>query len=223
MINPPYRWPQIHPRSALLIFTLLALALLAELPSASPLAIRTERVRLVAQSIWRSDFQEARDSGQAFVIAEPDNPIGYLLLGITHYSISNQFRTDACTDTAFFYLDSCIALAKSRIAREPSNPDWYFVLGSAHGYRALHRGAHGSWWGAFKDANQASSNLKKCLELDSTYMDAWYGIGVGDYWKSAKAKFLTWLPFISDKRDQGIREVLLAGRRGYLASQSALK
>lgn len=190
---------------------------------ADSLQVRSPQAQAAALAVWQNDFASARDSGLAFLKAEPANPIGYFLLAVTYYSISNQFRTDRCTDTTYSYLDTCITLTKTLLEDDKSNPDLYFILGSALGYRALSKGAHASWWSVLKDANSSGSNLKKCIELDSTYMDAWFGIGAAHYWKSAKAKFLTWLPFIKDNRNQGIREILLASRTGYLASLCAAK
>jgi hypothetical protein len=40
--------------------------------------------------------------------------------------------------------------------------------------------------------------------MDSTRYDAMLGIGVFKYWRYSKLKFLSWLPFIPDERDEGI-------------------
>lgn len=190
---------------------------------ADSLQVRSPKAQAAAQAVWQNDFASALDSGLAFVASDSNNPIGYFLLAVTYYSISNQFRTDRCTDTTHFYLDTCISITEELIKNDKSNPDLYFILGSAYGYRALSKGAHANWLSVLKDANQSASNLRKCIKLDSTYMDAWFGIGAAHYWKSAKAKFLAWLPFISDKRKQGIEEIQLASRTGYLASLCAAK
>ena len=42
------------------------------------------------------------------------------------------------------------------------------------------------------------------IALDSTLYDAYLGIGTFKYWRYAKLKFISWLPFIPDDREEGI-------------------
>jgi tetratricopeptide (TPR) repeat protein len=149
--------------------------------------------------------------------------MGHFLLGTIYYSICNQYRTDRYSDLAMAHLDTAIQLAQDEVSAKPNDPDSYFILGSAYGYRASFRGQHCAWWGAVRDGGRSASNLSKALALDSSMYDAYLGLGAYHYWKSAKCKNFAWLPFISDRRAQGVSEVQTAGRLGCISRIAALR
>ncbi len=173
----------------------------------SETSIRSGRVSQITELSSQGQFAAALDSSRAIVRAEPENPVGYFLLATTYYTINNQFRNDHYADSVSVCVDTAIALAKKRTDNGQSKAEWYFVLGSSFGCRALFRSLHGGWWGAFRDGHNSCVNLEKAYDQDSTFSDALSGVGAYHYWKSAKAKILTFLPFVSDKRDQGITEI----------------
>ena len=59
--------------------------------------------------------------------------------------------------------------------------------------------------------------LEKTLKLDSTYSDAYLGLGAYHYYKTVKSKAFLWLPFVVDRREQGIEELNLCVNSGLLA------
>jgi hypothetical protein len=155
------------------------------------------------------------------VAEEPQNPVGYFLSGLAYYSIINQFRNDIYADSVVSNLDIAIRLAQEKADKK--RPDWNFILGSAYGCRALYRSLHGGWWGAFRDGQHSCSSYEKAYEQDTTFTDALLGIGAYHYWKSAKAKILTIMPFVGDKRKQGIAEIERGIRSGGIGAISGIK
>jgi tetratricopeptide (TPR) repeat protein len=192
-------------------------------PADAAISVRGPRACRIAEYIWYNRFSQAVDSAQALVEAEKDNPTGYFLLGVIYHSISNQYRSDRYRELIERNLDTAIVLAQAKIKSAPADADWYLVLGSAYGYRALHRSLHGGGWGSFKDGSRSSSQLEKSLALDSTCYDAYFGLGAFHYWKSVKVKKLAWLPFVSDRRQQGIDEIIRSIGSGSLAPFNARK
>ncbi len=79
-----------------------------------------------------------------------------------------------------------------------------FYRGSAYGYLAYYEGQTGKWYQAVRNGFKAIDDLKLAVETDSTLYDAYLGIGVYYYWKSTKLKFILWLPFFPDRREEGI-------------------
>jgi len=175
----------------------------------------------IAQNIWYDHYSEAIEEIENIIKNEPDNPLGYFLLGSTYQIISEEFRNDSLKTKVTENLEKAIKLAKQRIKTNRQNPDWPFICGASYGYRALHRAFHGGWWGAFQDGLKCSSNLKKALKLDSRYYDCYLGLGAYHYHKTVKSKAFLWLPFVADRREQGIEELRLAVDSGYLATHSA--
>lgn len=206
-----------------LLATVIFLLAVMHHPVNAAISVRGPRACRVAEYIWYNRFSQAVDSAQALVEAEQDNPTGYFLLGVIYHSISNQYRSDRYKELIERNLDTAIALAQAKIKSAPDNADWRLALGSAYGYRALHRSLHGGGWGSFKDGSRASSQLEKALALDSTCCDAYFGLGAFHYWKSVKVKKLAWLPFVSDRRQQGIDEIIRSIGSGSLAPFNARK
>lgn len=203
------------------LYFLSAYFVFCYIPAFSETAIRSTAALKIARNIWHNNFVDALNASEQILKAEEDNPVGYFLLGTIYQTISEEYRTDRFQDTISNYLDRAIDLAEKRQVREPYNPDWKFIAGASYGYRALHRAFHGNWWGAFRDGFRCNSALNKTIETDSSFYDAYLGLGAYHYYRTVKAKDFLWLPFISDQRDQGIAEIRLAAQRGYLASFNA--
>ena len=203
----------------ILIFVLMVI--FSNISIATETALRDSVTLQIAQDIWYDRYPNAVEKIEKIIISEPDNPLGYFLLGSTCQTISEEFRNDSLKTMITENLETAIDLARQKFKDDPQNPNWPFICGAAFGYRALHRAFHGSWWGAFQDGLKCSSNLKKALKIDSTYYDAYLGLGAYHYHKTVKSKAFLWLPFVADKREQGIKELYLAVDSGFLATHSA--
>ncbi len=190
----------------------------ADLPETS---IHSTEALKIANELWHNNFIEAIKSAEMLGRNEPANPVGCFLLGAIYQTISEEYRTDRYQDSVAVYLDSAITLADKRRDGEPDNPDWYFIMGASHGYRALYRAFHGNWWGAFNDGLKCSNNLNKSLELDSTLYDAYFALGAYHYWKTVKSKIFLWLPFVRDRREEGMSEIKKTIEHGFLAVANA--
>jgi tetratricopeptide (TPR) repeat protein len=86
----------------------------------------------------------------------------------------------------------------------------YFYEGSAFGYRAFYQGNNGNFIGAVTNGLKSVGSLNQTLEIDSSLYGAYLGIGVYKYWRYSRLKFISWLPFIPDDREQGISMIKLA-------------
>jgi hypothetical protein len=186
-------------------------------------SIRSNRVRIFAQIIWNGQLATAVDSCRQLVTDEPENPLGYLFTGLAYYSIVNQYRNDNYADSANNYLNTTTKMTQDILDSDNSNAETNFIMGSAFGCRALYRSLHAGWWGAFRDGQRSCSYMEKAHEMDTTLTDALSGIGAYHYWKSAKAKILTLVPFVGNKRKQGIEEMLSGIKGGGLMYISAMK
>ncbi len=183
--------------------------------------MRNNTVKTIVDDFWNRDIDKALSGAGEYIENQPGNPLGYFLRGAIYQSISEGYRNDSFKDSIYNDLDKAIELCNDLKDDYPDNPVWYFIVGSSYGYRGLHKAFHGSWWSAFKDGFRCSSNLEKALELDSTFYDAYLGLGSYHYYKTVKAKDFIWLPFVSDRREEGQNEIRLAIDSGYLAKNLA--
>jgi tetratricopeptide (TPR) repeat protein len=108
-----------------------------------------------------------------------------------------------------FFAESqrCIDLAQARIDSGNEVADDYFYLGSVLAYRSLFWGHIGSYWKTYRAAVKSRRALERCLEMDSSYIDARVGIGNFQYWMSKSFDFVNWLPVMRDEKDDGIAQL----------------
>ncbi len=82
-----------------------------------------------------------------------------------------------------------------------------FYRGSAFGYLAFYQGQNKQWFKALENGLKAVKNLQAALQLDSTLYEAYLGLGAYKYWRSTKLRFISWLPFVDDLREEGIQDI----------------
>lgn len=203
------------------ILAVIFLLILSYNPAVSQTRLKDSTVGAIAVAVATNQFEDAINRAQKIIDNEPDNPVGYFLLGAMTQTISEEFRNDDHN----LLIDSLLSLAIDRSNEmkktEPDNPELHFISGASLGYRAIHRAFHGRWFKAFRDGLKCSSHLGRALELDSTYYDAYWGMGSYLYYRTIKAKDFLWLPFISDQREKGMEMIKKAIAHGQLAGKLA--
>ncbi|MCX6640707.1 MAG: hypothetical protein NTW14_09545 [bacterium] len=87
------------------------------------------------------------------------------------------------------------------------------------GFRALQYQRVGQWWPAVKVGLKSVGYLKDCLKKDSSFTDAYLGVGTYKYWASRATDFINWLPFIPDQKDEGIAMMRISMERGLFGKE----
>ena len=183
---------------------------------------------LISAGIDQTLKQHYDDASATFSLAAkefPDHPAGFLFQAAVLQTIAMDYELRVPEDE----FDSLLSLVKDRAGRmvesNPESPWGYFFLGSMLGYDSYEHSQRGDWLAAATKGLSSASNFEKAIELDSSFYDAYAGMGTYYYWKTRKIEFLTWLPFVGDRRKEGIRlleECALRGRYNRFAALSAL-
>ncbi len=119
---------------------------------------------------------------------------------------------------------SCSALEK-HLDSLPDDPWGMFFLGTAYSYKAVWEGQHGSMFKTLSLGLKVGKLFGRTAEIDSTFYDAYLGLGFFHYLRSAKLGILRSLPFVADQRNQGIAELQKAvafGKYGNLSAALSL-
>ncbi len=202
-------------------FIVLLCLVLSTLSANAETVLSDSSVYDISINVFDNNFETALAASAGIKSGEPDNPLGYFLTGAIYQIISEKFRNDSFKKEIDENLEQAIDLCDDKKDDDPDNPDWFFIAGASYGYRGLDRALHGGWWGAFRDGMRCKSNLKKTIELDSTYYDAYLGLGSYYYYRTIKSRDFLWLPFISDNREKGMAQVKKAIDFGRLSPNIA--
>lgn len=123
------------------------------------------------------------------------------------------------------YFMSMIDSASSALERHldslPDDPWGLFFLGTAYSYKAVWEGQHGSMFKTLSLGLKVGKLFGRTAEIDSTFYDAYLGLGFFHYLRSAKLGILRSLPFVADQRNQGIAELQKAAAYGKYGNLSA--
>ncbi len=141
---------------------------------------------------------------------------------MTHYE--NEDELDRFLDVLNKIIDeSTLFIQVNGLLNDTSKAKLYFYRGSAYGYLAYVQGKNGQWLKALDNGMASIDDLEKSVRIDSTLYDACLGIGVYYYWKSTKLKYMLWLPFVADMREEGINQIKLAIEKGRYSAALAMQ
>lgn len=168
------------------------------------------------------EYDSARVVFQSISKDDPQHPAGSLF----EAGVLQALAMDYEQMTPRKEFDSLIARSKDlsvgMIERDPASPWGYFFHGTALGNEALARAQGGDWFGAAMKAISSASSLEEAIHRDSMLVDAYAGLGTYYYWKSRRMDFLMWLPFVADRRTEGIRLLEVCAEEGLYNRFAAL-
>lgn len=204
-----------------IIKILIIFSLCIEFLSPSPLYSQTEidkRLDMLIHTgidkVNKEKIDEALKTFQNIIDSDRESPIGYFYTAALYEVLMQNYRTRTFNDKFDFYINKAIKKGEKLIKKDKNNDLAYFYLGGSYGYRAIHKSEKGNWFGAFVDAVKGTDSIEKALSINPQLYDAYYGLGVYKYWRSAKSQVLWFLPFFKDERQAGINEIQRAIARG---------
>lgn len=172
---------------------------------------------LILAGIDQTLRQRYEDASATFRMASseyPQHPAGYLYQAAVLQTIAMDYELRVPENEFDSLLAVVKDLASQMVKRNPDSPWPYFFLGSMLGYESYEHSQRGDWFGAATKGLSSASNFEKAIDLDSTFYDGYAGIGTYYYWKTRKIEFLSWLPFVGDRRAEGIRYLHVCAAEG---------
>ncbi|MBD3232669.1 MAG: hypothetical protein GF315_02985 [candidate division Zixibacteria bacterium] len=166
------------------------------------------------EQVHNEQFLKAVETFKDVRPMRPGTPMPYFYIAATYLALITEYRNPTYRPLFEAYIDSAVTFGEKRDDATDATAEDYFYYGGALGYRGIYKSEQGDWWGAFKDGARARGKLEKALEMDSTNFDIYYGLGSYDFWRSVKTEVFWWLPFFSDKRQQGIEYMWKAAEKG---------
>jgi len=152
----------------------------------------------------KQDYPAAKSVFREVIARYPESPAGYLYLAGTVQAEFSDYE-DGFEKQLF---DSLLAQGESladRLTESKDSADWgYYFAGTALSYRAFSESERGNWPSVIIDGMNSAKMFERCLEMNPAFYDAMSGLGTYYYWRSKKTEFLSWLPFVRDRKKDGI-------------------
>jgi len=147
----------------------------------------------------------------------PYHPAGFLYQA----AVMQAYAIDVDVPIGRQKFDSLLERGKMTAAGLDS-PWREFFLATADGYDAFERVERGDWLGGIRKAMASASTYEQIVQKDSSFYDAYIGIGTYQYWRSRKTAFIRWLPFVRDDRELGIKMLIAGAERSEYSRSTAI-
>jgi tetratricopeptide (TPR) repeat protein len=165
--------------------------------------------------IFRTEYDSAWKTFDRIFRIEPDSSIGLFYQAACLQSKMMDFETDRWEDDFFRVVNRAIRLGEKRIESGLADAGTYFHLGNTYSYRGFFLAKTGKVVAGFVQARKGGDALEKAVGMDSTFADAYLGIGNYKYWSGRFTQtYMGWLPWLKDERDLGISLMHRAIDRG---------
>lgn len=171
-------------------------------------------------------FREAVKIFDRMITLEPDNPQAYFLKSATYFwMFSSDMQNEKLGDEFRSHSNKAVEVAEARLEVNKQDIDALFYLGGAYGSLGRYYGLTKSYLNAYWYGKKGVNILEEVVELDSTYYDAYLGLGIYHYLADVLPRFVKILSFvlgIDGDRVQGIRELNIAAQKGIYTKSEAL-
>ncbi len=166
---------------------------------------------------YNFSWDKAEKTFQSLITKYPKDPRGY------HYEasvylwryLSNQSKQSY--NLFVEYSDTAIEKAKTLLDKHPGNPELLYILGSDYSYRTIAFTKAEKFLDAVWASKKSDSYLSKTLSIDSTYYDAYLGLGLYYFGVGQIPSAFKWalsLAGIHGDKELGLKYIKLAAKEG---------
>ncbi len=177
--------------------------------------------------VYSLDFDIAQKNIQKVFDQYPDHPFahfGNAMIAWSRYEYEFEKSDEKQQKVFEQILDDSIAGIKRWMKKNPDDPNAYMGIGALYGLRAMFSMRNRSWITAYFAGRKAISNLEKSLELDPTYYDAYFGLGIYQYYAGtlpSVIKILAKIVAIKGNPDEGVKQLNLAREKAMFTADSS--
>ncbi len=177
--------------------------------------------------VYSLDFDTAQENIQKVFDQYPDHPFahfGNAMIAWSRYEYEFETSDDHQRKVFEKILDDSISGIKRWIKKNPEDSNGYMGIGALYGLRALFNMRNRNWVTSYFAGRKAISNLEKSLKLDPTYYDAYFGLGIYQYFAGtlpSVIKVLARIVAIKGNPQQGVAYLNLARTKAHFTADSA--
>ncbi len=202
----------------------------ASLPARGEIVLPPDVMEYATEGIngvYSLDFATAQENIEKVFAQYPDHPFahfGNAMIAWARYEYEFETSDDKQRKVFETILDDSIVGIKRWNKKTPNDPNGYMGIGALYGLRAMFNMRNRNWVTAYFAGKSAIKNLEKSLALDPTYYDAYFGLGIYQYFAGtlpAVIKVLAKIVSISGNPQKGVAYLNLAREKAHFTSDSA--
>lgn len=156
------------------------------------------------------DYEKSLNSFQILSSEYNNLPLGKIMLAANEIFYSYDYQVPYNEKKILRLLEEAEEHSNRLLKNERKNKWNRYYLSLAEGYKTLYEGLTKDWLNMISDGISCISNYNSILEIDPAFYEAYIAIGAFKFWRSENIKYLQWLPFINDEREEGIRLLKLS-------------
>ena len=171
-------------------------------------------------------FHKAVEVFDQMITLDPANPQPHFLKSAAYFWMySADMHNDQLGEEFKKYSDQAIEVAEAKLEKDENDIDALFYLGGSYGSLGRYYGIKKSYLNAYWFGKKGVNILEEVVEKDSTYYDAYLGLGIYHYLADVLPRFVKMLSFIlgiEGDRERGIKELNLAVEKGVYTKSEAM-
>jgi tetratricopeptide (TPR) repeat protein len=206
------------------------------------------RIRQGLHDIYSMEYGRAARDFQAMIRDRPDDPAGYVYLGMTYWiedlSQKQELNIDRFAASDFFVenpkyqpkadpaverrfrqvSEQAIEKARVRLEKNPDDRAALFLRGLAYQNLATFEASQQHWWTAFRYGSKTFRDHRELLRRDPDFHDAKLSVGVYDYVAGSLPWTVKWIALLlghSGSKERGKLELEAAADKGVLVGDDA--
>ncbi len=192
-----------------------------------------EKIREAMELSYQMDIERSEAVFDEAISEWPEDPEPYLFKGGLYLNMFQNLNNKTEEEVAklkeqiLSLNNKAIEIARKRIKENPNDESAQYCLGGATGNIGRFYILNGQMWKAFWKGKKGYKMLKKIVDKDQEYHDAYLGLGIYNYFSAIMPKFVKALSFLlggsTGDKDEGIRQLELVRDNSSLLSVEARK
>lgn len=153
--------------------------------------------------ILNQNYEMASKKFSSLSQQHPELPLGKIYCAVVELIRAYDYgeEIDPQIEKKF---DEAIEQSDSLLNKNSADKWNLYFMALAKGYKTYYKILKDEWLSAVPTGFSAVGYFNDCLEIDSSFYEAYFAVGAYKFWKSRKLEFLEWLPFIKDESKEGI-------------------
>ena len=188
-----------------------------------------EVIAMVQDDTYDCRYDDALAGANKIIRACPLEPQGYLYkCGVCWKMLEDGCVSskDSAKQEIMALIDKAAGIANEELQSDHSNVKAHFYYATSLLYRAGFAAVNHDWFSVLSDGGKAKQMLEKTIELDSSFYDAYSGLGAFNYYSARipwYVKPVALVLGVSGDKEKGIAELKMALRYGnYSRTEAAV-